>query len=282
MLKKISQIIELNEHVFKLKINQDSTIHAALKEWKISKKHINTLCQGLQIKVTKGQILSFSLKQEDIHLKQSQEHVEILYEDSLCLIAYKKPFLLVHDDGNNHTNLQDQIQSQIQWSHSIQCVHRIDEQTSGLVLFCKQPIFQPLLDDIIANHKMIKEYECVVVGHFPWKEKEVYAPISQDRHRNAMRISSKGKDASTFITCLKGCDDYSLLKVRIQTGRKHQIRVHLAHLGYPIVNDQLYGEKENDQGLYLQCHHLKFTHPITHEIIDIYAPKDLRWKSMWE
>ena len=77
-------------------------------------------------------------------------------------------------------------------------------------------------------------------------------------------------------------ENYSLLKAQIDTGRKHQIRVHLAYLGYPIVNDELYGVKENDQGLYLQCHHLKFTHPITHEIIDIYAPKDPRWKSMWE
>ena len=239
MLKKISQIIVLNEHIFKLKINQDSTIHATLKEWKISKKHINTLCQGLPIKVTKGQILSFPLKSEPTMMSQSQESVDILYEDSLCLIAYKKPFLLVHDDGVHSDNLQDQIQSQIQWSHPIQCVHRIDTQTSGLVLFCKQPIFQPLLDDLMVNHKIIKEYQCVVKGRFPWKEKEVHAPIGQDRHRNAMRISPKGKMANTYLTCLKRNENYSLLKAQIDTVRKHQIRVHLSHLGYPIVNDEL-------------------------------------------
>lgn len=209
--------------------------------------------------------------------------IEVVYEDEMILAVNKPPFLLVHEDGNTQDTLQNRVNGyllQKNWTHPAQALHRIDYETSGLVLFSKNRFFQPLFDACIASHAFYKQYLCIVKGKFPYKEKTCTFPIARNRHQaNAMIVHKNGKEAYTHIERLETKQDSSLLKVEIQTGRKHQIRVHCAYLGYPIINDSIYGGIQNGKGLYLQNQTMEFMHPVYGKQMNIHLEMDPRFKA---
>lgn len=204
------------------------------------------------------------------------EPVKILYENSFLIVAFKPPFLLVHDDGNNQDTLQARINGYLQLhgnKYSAQAIHRIDYETSGLVLFCKHPFFQAYCDNNMQNHTIKKEYIALVDGKTNYKNKKIVSYIARDRH-NAKRmiIHPNGKESISIFNTLKNYKDCSLIQVTILTGRKHQIRVQCASLKHPILNDTLYGGKNIDNtGLLLQSHHIQFND------IDITCPQENRF-----
>ena len=154
-----------------------------------------------------------------------------------------------------------------------QAIHRIDYETSGLVLFCKHPFFQAYCDKNMEEHHIKKDYIALVQGHTNYKNKKIVSNIARDRHNaKKMIVHPNGKESISIFNTLKNYEDYSLIQVTILTGRKHQIRVQCASLKHPILNDSLYGGKRIDNtGLLLQSHHIQFND------IDVICPQEKRF-----
>ena len=212
--------------------------------------------------------------------REFKSPVNIVYEDEYLLIANKPPFLLVHSDGNTTDTLSARIQSYLfdnAWPHKVQAVHRIDTEASGLVLFCKNPAFQAKLDEMMQQHTCIKEYRCLVQGKYPYKNKTIELPISRNRHQSgAMIVHPNGKPCHTQVKRIQIYEKKTLLTAQITTGRKHQIRLHLASTGYPIINDRIYGTVINEKGLLLQHYHFSFQHPYTFQTVNVSIPMEKR------
>lgn len=208
--------------------------------------------------------------------------IPIVYEDDWCLAANKKPFMLVHSDGNDPDSLTARVNAHLQSENArfpAQPVNRIDYEASGLVLFAKHPLAKAFLDEQFENGTAKKEYLAVVDGRVDNREIDINNPIASNRHEaNKMMVWKKGKPAHTHISRLKLFDDKTLVKADITTGRKHQIRVHLANLGYPIMNDPLYGIVRNKKGLMLQAYKLDFLQPFTKEPVNLELDMDTRFK----
>ena len=129
----------------------------------------------------------------------------------------------------------------------------------------------------MGTHLIQKEYLCIVKGILSSKHGILQNPIAKDRHdAKKMRISKMGKPCSTLYTVLEEKSNTSLIQVQIQTGRRHQIRVHMKNLGHPILNDPLYGNIEDQRGLLLQSWRLRFQAPFQEETVTVISPKDPR------
>lgn len=209
----------------------------------------------------------------------SYQPVDILYEDETIIIANKPPFLLVHPDGNETDTLQSRINAYLEatgWPYPAQAVHRIDYETSGLVLFCKHPFFQAYYDHQMQEHRIEKEYICIVNKPTNYKNKKVTIHISKDRHNaKKMIVHPKGKEAISIFHTIQSTNKKSTIKVKIITGRKHQIRLQCQYLKHPIMNDKLYGQTINKNGLLLQSHYLKVQTPF--QTIEITCPQEKRF-----
>lgn len=200
------------------------------------------------------------------------ESLRIIYEDEV-LLAWDKPAgILVHADGTGARTLTDVVAEHLVTEGRSdvrpQAVQRLDRETTGIVLFSLDRSTQPALDAQVAGHDMEKTYLAVVSGRFPWGEKDVRSPIGRDRHdARRMRVCrpGQGKPAETHVRRLAVAGARSLLLVRLGSGRRHQIRVHLASLGFPIVGDPLYGGARSGAGLLLHAWREGLDHPVTGE-----------------
>lgn len=257
-------IKEINEKYLKY----TTTLQDILKTYYISKSHK----KYLKIDEDK-KIIYFHYPQKDTEISYSP--VEILYEDDSLLVANKPPFLLVHDDGNSQDTLQARVNGYLRLNGNMypaQAIHRIDYETSGLVLFCKHPFFQSFYDRNMQEHHIQKDYIAIVQGHTHYKNKKVISYISRDRHNaKKMIIHPNGKKSISIFNTIQNGKNSSLIQVSILTGRKHQIRVQCKSLNHPIINDPLYGTVINHSGLLLQSHHIHFQN------IDVTAPQEKRF-----
>ena len=208
------------------------------------------------------------------------EPVRVLWRDDFALAVDKPQGLLVHGDGTGAPTLTARVQGLLAREAAAgeacpvpQALQRLDVDTSGIVLFSLTEEFQPHFDALVAGDGMRKTYLAVVRGAFDRARCDVDAPIGRDRHDvRRMRVSPGGQAALTHVRRLAVTPDgsRSLLAVTLGTGRRHQIRVHLAHLGFPIENDPLYGRVETPGGLMLHAVREEFAHPVTgaHVLVD--------------
>lgn len=196
----------------------------------------------------------------------------LIYEDEV-LLAWDKPAgILVHGDGTGARTLTDVVAEHLaaggRDGARPQAVQRLDVETTGVVLFSLDRASQPVLDAQVAGHGMRKRYLAVVAGRFPWDQREVRAPVGRDRH-DARRMRAcrpgQGRPALTRVRRLATAGGRTLLLVELGTGRRHQIRVHLASLGFPIVGDALYGGARSGAGLLLHAWREELDHPVTGE-----------------
>lgn len=194
----------------------------------------------------------------------------IVYEDDLIYVAHKEAGILVHEE-NDPTCLAAQAacyQKQAGIEAPVRYVHRLDRETSGLVLFVKVPFFQAWYDGMLAEKKIQRIYLAICAGTMtPGSTQTFRDPIGHDRHRSGRyRISASGKDACTHVNCLNSRDGISLLECSLETGRTHQIRVHLSAHRLPIVNDPLYGVPDRRfPGMGLLAWKLVLSHPVSGE-----------------
>ena len=212
---------------------------------------------------------------KQIELKAQNIPIEIIYEDSDIIVVNKPKGMVVHPaNGNPDGTLVNAIMaickdglSGIGGEIRPGIVHRIDKDTSGLLIVAKNDNAHVKMSEQIKNHEVKKTYIALVRGVFKENEATIDMPIGRSTSdRKKMAVNKNGKNAITHIKVLKRFDKYTLLQVNIETGRTHQIRVHLSHIGYPIVGDYTYSNGKNEFDVIGQCLHaqkLEFKHPIT-------------------
>ena len=212
---------------------------------------------------------------KQIELKAQDIPIEIIYEDSDIIVVNKPKGMVVHPaNGNPDGTLVNAIMAICKDSLSgiggeirPGIVHRIDKDTSGLLIVAKNDNVHVKMSEQIKNHEVKKTYIALVRGVFKENEATIDMPIGRSTSdRKKMAVNKNGKNAITHIKVLKRFDKYTLLQVNIETGRTHQIRVHLSHIGYPIVGDYTYSNGKNEFDVVGQCLHaqkLEFKHPIT-------------------
>lgn len=203
----------------------------------------------------------------------------IAYEDDFLLILDKPAGMLTHPTVNESgSTLYDLVAAYYQQKNITAAVHpvsRLDRNTSGLVIFAKEPIIQHWL----SQQDIRKEYLAIVSGNLPQQEGIIEAPIARKEGSIIERcVHPDGKYAKTAYKVIGCRGDKTLLQVRLFTGRTHQIRVHLAHIGYPLFNDNLYGTPGPQQRHALHAYKLAFIHPVSDHPLEITRalPEDLR------
>ncbi len=237
--------------------------------------------EGEEYSVTLPELTELCVEAENIPL-------DIVYEDADVLVLNKPKGMVVHPAPGNHSGTlvnallyycKDEL-SGIGGVIRPGIVHRIDKDTSGLLAVAKNDTAHLGLSAQLADHSMYRIYYAIVIGT-PGTTDEtgkgvVNAPIGRSASdRKKMAVTDKGKNAVTHFTILKQFNGYSLLECRLETGRTHQIRVHMAHIGHPILGDEVYGGKRQGFDTSGQCLHAKtlcFTHPITKELVEVTSP----------
>ena len=211
--------------------------------------------------------------------------LDIVYEDGDVLVINKPKGLVVHpaaghEDGTLVNALLyhcgDSL-SGVGGERRPGIVHRIDMDTSGLLIVAKNDFAHQRLSDQLKDHTLRRTYECIVRGGFREDSGTVNAPIGRDpRDRKRMAVTERNsRPAVTHWTVLARYGQYTHLQCRLETGRTHQIRVHMAYINHPIAGDPLYGVRKPELGLTSQCLHaraLTFRHPRTGEEITVTCP----------
>ena len=203
----------------------------------------------------------------------------IYYEDDYLLVINKPAGMLVHptvkEDGNTLYNHVKRYYEANNIESGLHPVSRLDRNTSGLVIFAKQPRVQFLL----SQQNVIKKYLGITAALPPALSGSIEAPIARKEGSIIERcVSESGKYARTDYKVLATNKNKALLELTLYTGRTHQIRVHLAHIGCPLYNDNLYGTPGPQSRHALHASYLKFTHPVTGRVLEISCglPEDLR------
>lgn len=204
----------------------------------------------------------------------------IVYEDEHLLVVDKPQGQKTHpnDPTENNTLLNHVAAYLKDQEKSPYIVHRLDKETSGLVLLAKDPVVLPILGRMLEKREIHREYEAIATGKISEKHFTIDQPIGRDRHdRRKRRIDSlHGQPAMTHVTVVNATAKTTAIKCLLATGRTHQIRVHLASIGHPLVGDPLYNpQTKKDEKLALRGVALTFTHPFTQEKLNLTATKHL-------
>lgn len=253
----------------------------------IEENHIlvNSKQQKVSYKVKIGDIITIEQPTpKEIELKAENIPIDIIYEDDNIIVVNKPKGMVVHPaNGNPNGTLVNAIMAICKDSLSgiggeirPGIVHRLDKDTSGLLIIAKNDEAHVNMSEQIKNHEVKKTYIALVRGIIKENEATIDMPIGRSQSdRKKMAVNKNGKNAVTHIKVLKRYDKYTLLEIHIETGRTHQIRVHLSHIGYPIIGDYTYSNGKNEFGIIGQCLHaqrLEFKHPITQKKMKLEAP----------
>ncbi len=221
---------------------------------------------------------------KEIELKAEDIPIDIVYEDKDIIVVNKPKGMVVHPaNGNPDGTLVNALMSICKDSLSgiggeirPGIVHRIDKDTSGLLIVAKNDKAHLCLSEQIKNREITKKYVALVRGIIKENDATIDMPIGRStKDRKKMAVRKDGKKAVTHFKVLQRFNGYTYLDIKIDTGRTHQIRVHLSEIGYPIVGDMVYSNGKNPFGVEGQMLHAKsldFKHPITKEQMHLEAP----------
>lgn len=237
-------------------------------------------------KVACGDIVTIEemVAKEDLKLKPQKIDLNVIYEDEDIIIINKEKGMVVHPgNGNPDGTLANAILERCKDSLSgiggtvrPGIVHRIDKDTSGLVIVAKNDNAHLNISKQIQERKVSKTYIALVRGNVKENEATINMPIGRsNKDRKKMAVTKSGKEAITHFKVLKKYNGFTLLELKIETGRTHQIRVHLAQIGFPIVGDGVYSNGKNPfgvEGQMLHAEKLEFLHPTTKKQVTFEAP----------
>ena len=224
---------------------------------------------------------------EELDIEAEDIPLDILYEDDDVLIVNKPKDMVVHPAAGHyeHTlvnallyHCRDRL-SGINGVMRPGIVHRIDKDTTGALVICKNDTAHQSLAAQLAVHSITRRYRAIVAGNFKEETFTVEGNIgrsSNDRKKMAVVSPDKGKHAVTHVKVLQNLKGYAYVECELETGRTHQIRVHMAHIGHPLLGDEIYGPKKCPvkglQGQTLHAMVLGFQHPSTNEYVEFTAP----------
>ena len=232
-----------------------------------------------------------SMDDEEINVEAENIPLDIIYEDEYLLVVNKPSGMVVHPgNGNyNHTLVNALMYhcnnlSSVNGSVRPGIVHRIDADTSGLLLVAKNDMVHNDLAKQISEKSVVRKYICLVHGIINEDSATIDAPIGRDkRNRKKMCVTGdNSKDAVTNIRVLERYSNATLIECILETGRTHQIRVHMEYINHPVVNDPVYGYNRVDDKEFGQMLHAKeigFVHPMTGEFMDFTVEPPVRF---WE
>ena len=233
----------------------------------------------------------FEKEPEPLAVKGEEIPLEIVYEDDDLMVINKPRGMVVHPaPGHTSGTLVNAVLSHAGESLSSingvlrpGIVHRIDKDTSGLILVCKNDFSHKVLAKQLEEHSITRRYHAICSGRLKEEQGTVSAPIGRDeKNRKQQAINYKhGKEAITHYRLLENLQNASLLECRLETGRTHQIRVHMKSIGHPLLGDPLYGPKKNLYAIKGQALHamiLGFVHPRSGEYMEFSAdyPEDFQ------
>lgn len=211
---------------------------------------------------------------ETTEIKPENIKIDIVYEDSDIAVINKQAGLVVHPaHGHYSGTLVNALLYHIKDLSGINgeirpgIVHRLDKDTSGLIVIAKNDKVHAALTEMFQKKKIRKTYLAILKGKLNKSEGKIVTQIGRDKNdRKKMTViddAAKGKNAITNYRVISQNNLFTLVKVNIETGRTHQIRVHMRHLGYPILGDSVYGRKDNEKRQMLHAYKLEFIHPVT-------------------
>ena len=263
----------------------------------LTRSAIQLLIQNSQIKINDSvpkknyRILgteTITVEQDDPHeveIIPENIPIDIIYEDHDIIVVNKERGMVVHPAvGNWSGTLVNALMyhcgdrlSGINGEIRPGIVHRIDKDTSGLLVVAKNDIAHQSLAAQIAAHTARREYQAIVIGRPREETGTIDKPIARDKKdRKKMAIDPSGRDAVTHYTLVESYRGYSHMAFQLETGRTHQIRIHMASIGHPIIGDPVYGHSKdrfnNIDGQCLHAYRLTLQHPTTHEIMTFEAP----------
>ena len=241
-----------------------------------TKKHVrvNGELINWQSPITAGDLLELTFDQEDYPEKSiplgQADLVEELYQDEHLIIVNKPEGMKTHGNEPTEIALLNHVSAYV--GQTCYVVHRLDMETSGAILFAKNPFILPILNRLLENKVIYRDYLALCQGQLKKPDWTITDKIGRDRHDRRKRVidNQKGQEALTQVHLLKTIGNNSLVACRLQTGRTHQIRVHLAHHGHALIGDPLYSRVSAPR-LMLHAQKLSLTHPLTLEKISVEA-----------
>jgi 23S rRNA pseudouridine1911/1915/1917 synthase len=235
--------------------------------------------------VTEKEVVEADIQPENLNL-------DIYYEDEDVAIVYKPKGMVVHPSPGHYSGtLVNGLMYQIKDLSGINgeirpgIVHRIDKDTSGLLMVAKNDIAHRGLVEQLMDKSVKRKYTALVHGNIPHDYGTIDAPIGRnEKDRQSMDVVDNGKEAVTHFNVLEHFNDYTLIECQLETGRTHQIRVHMKYIGFPLVGDPKYGPRKTLDigGQALHAGVIGFEHPVTHEYIERQAELPKEFETLLE
>ena len=272
--------ISITEEVIGLRVDKalatilkDESRSHLLKLIEDGRVFVNGVAVKPSYKVQKDDVIEIDFPEpESLDLKAQDLNLNIVYEDSYVAVINKPKGMVVHPGaGVNENTLVNGLLYELDDLSTINgvyrpgIVHRIDKDTSGLLMIAKNDVASKSLTEQLKEHKCNRIYHALVHGVIMEDRGRINAPIARSKDdRKKMAVDKNGKNAITNFRVLKRFKDYTYIECKLETGRTHQIRVHLAYINHPLVGDPIYGRRKTEEGgQFLHAKTIGFFHPET-------------------
>ena len=260
----------------------DLSRSVANEQIKVGQVLVNGQPKIAKYSVQVGDVLTYQIPEvEEIDYVAEDIPLEIVYQDADVAVVNKPQGMVVHPSaGHTSGTLVNALLYHVKDLSGINgvlrpgIVHRIDKDTSGLLMIAKNDDAHTKLAAELKDKKSLRKYWAIVHGNLPNDRGVIEAPIGRsEKDRKKQAVTAKGKEAVTRFQVLERFGDYTLVELTLETGRTHQIRVHMAYIGHPVAGDEAYGPRKTlkGHGQFLHARTLGFTHPRTGEVVEFTA-----------